>query len=202
MNYKKVFTSAVAATALAAGLVACSDGEGADSTATTAADGASGTATVTNIETATEAAETETAAETATDANGAEGSTESVSLTTADGEEVKVPTGLVQAIGQYADSEWGEPMKVTEHDGSWIVDFDNDHHVAWNENTGGAPIWGQIANVWLTNEGVMDKVGFPTAAETPLPHESGWFQEFEHGTIEWTRENNDTGAFAANIIEK
>ena len=198
MNYKKVFTSAVAATALAAGLVACSDGEGDDSTATTAADGASGTATVTNIETATEAAET------ATEANGAEGdaSTESVSLTTADGQEVKVPTGLVQAIGQYADSEWGEPMKVTEHDGSWIVDFDNDHHVAWNENTGGAPIWGQIANVWLTNEGVMDKVGFPTAAETPLPNESGWFQEFEHGTIEWTRGNNDTGAFAANIIEK
>lgn len=199
MNYKKVFTSAVAATALAAGLAACSDGEGVDTAATTtAADGASGTATVTNIETATEAAETQTAAET----DGAEGSAESVALTTADGEEVKVPTGLVQAIGQYAEPEWGEPLKVTEHDGSWIVDFDNDHHVAWNENTGGAPIWGEIANVWLTQEGVMDKVGFPTEAETPLPNESGWFQKFEHGTIEWTRENNDNGAFAANIIEK
>ncbi|OIR41534.1 hypothetical protein BJP08_07215 [Corynebacterium sp. NML140438] len=198
MNYKKVFTSAVAATALAAGMVACSDGEGVDSTATTAAESASGTATVTNIETATEAAETETATET----DGAEGSAEAVSLSTADGQEVKVPTGLVQAIGQYAESDWGEPMKVTEHDGSWIVDFDNDHHVAWNENTGGAPIWGQIANVWLTQEGVMDEVGFPTEAETPLPNESGWFQEFERGTIEWTRENNDTGAFAANIIEK
>ena len=198
MNYKKVFTSAVAATALAAGMVACSDGEGVDSTATTAAESASGTATVTNIKTATEAAETETATET----GGAEGAEEAVSLSTADGQEVKVPTGLVQAIGQYAESDWGEPMKVTEHDGSWIVDFDNDHHVAWNENTGGAPIWGQIANVWLTQEGVMDKVGFPTEAETPLPNESGWFQEFEHGTIEWTRENNDTGAFAANIIEK
>ena len=198
MNYKKVFTSAVAATALAAGMVACSDGEGVDSTATTAAESASGTATVTNIETATEVAETETA----TEADGAEGSAEAVSLSTADGQEVKVPTGLVQAIGQYAESDWGEPMKVTEHDDSWIVDFDNDHHVAWNENTGGAPIWGQIANVWLTQEGVMDKVGFPTEAETPLPNESGWFQEFEHGTIEWTRQNNDTGAFAANIIEK
>ena len=197
MNYKKVFTSAVAATALAAGLVACSDGEGTDSTATTAADAASGTATVTNIETATEAAETETA----TGPQGA-AATESVELATADGVSTLVPTGLVQAIGQYAESDWGEPMKVEEHDGGWIVDFDNDHHVAWNENTGGAPIWGEIANVWLNQEGVMDKVGFPTEAETPLPNESGWFQEFERGTIEWTRENNDTGAFAANIIEK
>lgn len=201
MNITRALTSTAAAAALAASLVACSSDGATNATATSEATAADGTATVTSIATATEAAETETATETATDAAGA-ADAGSVEFTTADGTTTLVPAGLVQAIGQYAAPEWGEALSVEQIDGGWVAAFDNEHYVAWNENTGGAPIWGEIANNWLTQVRAESKVGFPVAAETPLPNESGWTQEFENGTIEWTRSGNDDGSFVANIIEK
>ena len=97
--------------------------------------------------------------------------------------------------------EWGEPMAVEETDGGWIVTYDNEHYVTWNENTGGAPTWGQIANEWLTDVRLDQKLGFPVAPETENDDQSGWTQEFENGTIEWTRGGTED-AFTAIVTEK
>ena len=176
MFSRKIVASAAALTLGATGLVACSnDGEGEP----TSTEIVSETATETEVatETAGEAADN-------TDAAAAGDAEATEEITTADGATAMVPAGVKAAMDEYAQPEWGEPMAVEETDGGWIVTYDNEHYITWNENTGGAPTWGQIANEWITDVRLDQKLGFPVAPETENADRSGWTQEFENGTIE------------------
>ena len=193
MFSRKIVASAAALTLGATGLVACSnDGEGEP----TSTEIVSETATETEVatETAGEAADN-------TDAAAAGDAEATEEITTADGATAMVPAGVKAAMDEYAQPEWGEPMAVEETDGGWIVTYDNEHYITWNENTGGAPTWGQIANEWITDVHLDKKMGFPVAPETENADKSGWTQEFENGTIEWTRGGTED-AFTAIMTEK
>lgn len=192
MFSRKIIASAAALTIGATGLVACSNDDDAEPTSTEVV---SETATETDTATETTSAEESTTSAAADDAEATE------EITTADGATAMVPAGVVAAMDEYAAPEWGEPMAVEETDGGWIVTYDNEHYVTWNENTGGAPTWGQIANEWLTDVRLDKKLGFPVAPETENEDQSGWTQEFENGTIEWTRGGTDD-AFTAIVTEK
>lgn len=195
MTISRKLAASAAVLSLATGLVACSSDD-ADSTDETAVVEETATEVETATETAAEEAEGAEGAENAENAEGAEG--ETTEIATADGETVMAPSGLADAMEKYADPAWGEPVAVEETENGWIVSYDGEHYVTWNENTGGAPIWGEIANEWI-NGNHESALGFPKEAETPLPSESGWIQEFEHGTIEWTR--GEDGTFAPVINE-
>ena len=193
MFSRKIVASAAALALGATGLVACSnDGEGEP----TSTEIVSETATETEVatETAGEAADN-------TDAAAAGDAEATEEITTADGATAMVPAGVKAAMDEYAQPEWGEPMAVEETDGGWIVTYDNEHYITWNENTGGAPTWGQIANEWITDVRLDQKLGFPVAPETENADQSGWTQEFENGTIEWTRGGTED-AFTAIVTEK
>ena len=193
MFSRKIVASAAALTLGATGLVACSnDGEGEP----TSTEIVSETATETEVatETAGEAADN-------TDAAAAGDAEATEEITTADGATAMVPAGVKAAMDEYDQPEWGEPMAVEETDGGWIVTYDNEHYITWNENTGGAPTWGQIANEWITDVRLDQKLGFPVAPETENADQSGWTQEFENGTIEWTRGGTED-AFTAIVTEK
>lgn len=192
MFSRKIIASAAALTIGATGLVACSNDDDAKPTSTEVV---SETATETDTATETTSAEESTTSAAADDAEATE------EITTADGATAMVPAGVVAAMDEYANPEWGEPMAVEETDGGWIVTYDNEHYVTWNENTGGAPTWGQIANEWMTDVRLDQKLGFPVAPETENTDQSGWTQEFENGTIEWTRGGTDD-AFTAIVTEK
>lgn len=201
MFSRKIAASAAAVALAATGLVACS---GDDNTAAET-EVVETTATETNVETETAAEDTETASAeaSATDSTGAagEGAEATEEITTADGGTAMVPAGVVAAMDKFAEPSWGEPMKVEQVDEGWIVTYDQEHYVTWNENTGGAPTWGQIANEWMTDVNVDKKLGFPLAPEAANPDESGWTQEFERGSINWTRAGEGE-PFAAVITEK
>lgn len=202
----KIIASA-AALSLAAGLVACSNEEtGADATSVV-----SETATATASETVTTPATTETEASTATatvtssaasasSSAAAPAATEELAL--ADGATALVPQGVIETIDKYADASWGQPTAAEEIDGGWVVSFDGEHYITWKESTGGAPIWGEIANSWLNDVRGARVVGFPKMPETPNTDQSGWNQEFENGTIEWTRDGGADAAFRAFVEEK
>lgn len=201
MFSRKIAASAAAVALAATGLVACS---GDDNTAA-GTEVVETTATETNVETETAAEDTETASAeaSATDSTGAagEGTEATEEITTADGGTAMVPAGVVAAMDKFAEPSWGEPMKVEQVDEGWIVTYDQEHYVTWNENTGGAPTWGQIANEWMTDVNVDKKLGFPLAPEVANTDESGWTQEFERGSINWTRAGEGE-PFAAVITEK
>lgn len=202
MFSRKIVASAAALTLGATGLVACSnDGEGEP----TSTEVVSETATETEVATETAGADasdaTDTAAADETGAAAAGDAEATEEITTADGATAMVPAGVKSAMDQYAQPEWGEPMAVEETDGGWIVTYDNEHYITWNENTGGAPTWGQIANEWMTDVRLDQKMGFPVAPETENADQSGWTQEFENGTIEWTRGGTED-AFTAIVTEK
>ena len=195
MFSRKIVASAAALTLGATGLVSCSnDGEGEP----TSTEIVSETATETEIVTEGAAADASDEAGAGAAAGNAEATEE---ITTADGATAMVPAGVKAAMDEYAQPEWGEPMAVEETDGGWIVTYDNEHYITWNENTGGAPTWGQIANEWITDVRLDQKMGFPVAPETENADKSGWTQEFENGTIEWTR-GGTADAFEAIVTEK
>lgn len=200
MFSRKLAASAAVLTLGATSLVACSDDDG-DSTTSTEV--VSETATETNTS-------TETAGNTSTSsASSAASSSATASSANAEAtEEIKtaagtamVPAGVKAAMDKYADPAWGEPMAVEEVEDGWIVTYDQEHYITWNPNTGGAPTWGQIANEWMTDVRLDKKLGFPLAPETENPDKSGWTQEFERGTIEWTR-GGTNDAFTAIVTEK
>ncbi|WJY97222.1 hypothetical protein [Corynebacterium fournieri] len=194
MFSRKIIASAAALTLGATGLVACSnDGDGEP----TSTEVVSETATSTEVVTEGAGAGSKTAGADAA-GSGAEATEE---ITTADGATAMVPAGVVAAMDKFAQPEWGEPMAVEEVDGGWIVTYDDEHYITWNENTGGAPTWGQIANEWITDVHLDKKMGFPLAPETENADKSGWTQEFENGTIEWTRGGTED-AFTAIVTEK
>ena len=197
MFSRKIVASAAALTLGATGLVACSnDGEGEP----TSTEVVSETATETEVATETAGADASKASD-ATDTAAAGDAEATEEITTADGATAMVPAGVKAAMDEYAQPEWGEPMAVEETDGGWIVTYDNEHYITWNENTGGAPTWGQIANEWITDVHLDKKMGFPVAPETENADKSGWTQEFENGTIEWTRGGTED-AFTAIMTEK
>ena len=197
MFSRKIVASAAALTLGATGLVACSnDGEGEP----TSTEVVSETATETEVATETAGADASKASD-ATDTAAAGDAEATEEITTADGATAMVPAGVKAAMDEYAQPEWGEPMAVEETDGGWIVTYDNEHYITWNENTGGAPTWGQIANEWITDVHLDKKMGFPVAPETENADKSGWTQEFENGTIEWTRGGTED-AFTAIVTEK
>lgn len=204
MNPKILACAAVLS--LATGLVACSDEEtGADATSVV-----SETATATASETVTTPATTETEAGTATETVTSSAASESDSATPAateelalaDGTTALVPQGVVETIDKYSEASWGQPTAAEEIDGGWVVSFDGEHYITWKESTGGAPIWGEIANSWLNDVRGARVVGFPKMPETPNTDQSGWNQEFENGTIEWTRDGGADAAFRAFVEEK
>ena len=195
MNRKIV--ASVAAFALAGGLVACSND------ADTAAE-ATSTDVTTDVATETVAAETETASSTATatetvaaETEAAEGATEELALE--GGKTAMVPQGVLDAINEFAEESWGEPTAAEEVDGGWVVTFDGEHYITWKESTGGSPIWGKIAQSWLNDVRGAREIGFPLAPETPNTDQSGWNQEFENGTLEWTRDGGEDAAFTAKV---
>ncbi|OFT86244.1 LGFP repeat-containing protein [Corynebacterium sp. HMSC29G08] len=196
MNRKIV--ASVAAVALAGGLVACSND------ADTAAE-ATSTSVATDVATETVAAETETASstETATETVAAESEASKVEgteeLALAGGKTAMVPQGVLDAINEFAEESWGEPTAAEEVDGGWIVTFDGEHYITWKESTGGSPIWGKIAQSWLNDVRGAREIGFPLAPETPNTDQSGWNQEFENGTLEWTRDGGEDAAFTAKV---
>ena len=216
---RKIAASA-AALALAGGLVACSN----DDAATTATDAVTSTNVATETEasatetlssTATETAtettssSSETATETATSTNtetetvaesAAAGATEEITL--ADGSAALVPAGVVETMNEYVASNWGQPTAVEEIDGGWVVTYDNEHYITWKESTGGSPIWGEIANTWLNDVRGARTVGFPLMPETPNTDGSGWNQEVENGTIDWSRDGGADAPFTATIDAK
>lgn len=207
--------ASVAALALAGGLVACSNDDAADSandtvTSTNEATETEASATETLSSTATETAtettssSAETATETATSTNtetvaesAAAGATEEITL--ADGSVALVPAGVTETMGEYVASNWGEPTAVEEIDGGWVVTYDNEHYITWKESAGGSPIWGEIANTWLNDVRGARTVGFPLMPETPNTDGSGWNQEFENGTIDWSRDGAADAPFTATI---
>ena len=198
MFSRKIVASAAALTLGATGLVACSnDGEGEP----TSTEVVSETATETEVTTETAGEGNADKSADATDGAAAGDAEATEEITTADGATAMVPAGVKSAMDQYAQPEWGEPMAVEETDGGWIVTYDNEHYITWNENTGGAPTWGQIANEWITDVRLDQKLGFPVAPETENADQSGWTQEFENGTIEWTRGGTED-AFTAIVTEK
>ena len=198
MFSRKIVASAAALTLGATGLVACSnDGEGEP----TSTEVVSETATETEVATETAGEGDADKSGEATDGAAAGDAEATEEITTADGATAMVPAGVKSAMDQYAQPEWGEPMAVEETDGGWIVTYDNEHYITWNENTGGAPTWGQIANEWITDVHLDQKMGFPVAPETENADKSGWTQEFENGTIEWTR-GGTADAFEAIVTEK
>ena len=202
---RKMFAS-VAALSLATGLVACSNEE-TDADATSVV---SETATATASETVTTPATTETEAGTANETVTSSAASESDSaapaateeLALADGATALVPQGVVETIDKYAEASWGQPTAAEEIDGGWVVSFDGEHYITWKESTGGAPIWGEIANSWLNDIRGARVVGFPKMPETPNTDQSGWNQEFENGTIEWTRDGGADAAFRAFVEKK
>lgn len=193
MIVRKKIAASVAALALVTGVTACADEEEQPAEETTAQE----TTEEENAEEVTP--EPEEQQEQANESGDtAEGVT--VEVTTADGATVLVPQGLADAMGQYAEPDWGEPVEVEETENGWIVSYDEERYVAWNENTGGAPTWGEIANNWLTNVRADSSLGFPVAPEEVHPDQEGWVQEFENGRIEWVR--GADGVFTANVIEE
>ncbi|WP_175935321.1 hypothetical protein [Corynebacterium sp. Marseille-P4321] len=190
MFSRKLAASAAALT-LATGLVACSD----DADTTTDTEVVEETATETN--TATETAAEETVTE-STSADAADNADATEELALADGTTAMVPAGLIAAMDDQVDPAWGEPLSVEEIDNGWVVTYDNENYFAWNENTNGAPLVGQIANEWITDTQSENVLGFPLAPEEQKEDESGWIQEFENGTIEWTRGGTED-AFTAII---
>ena len=201
MFSRKIVASAAALTIGATGLVACSnDGEGEPTSTEVVSETATETEVVTEGAGAGDADKADKSGEAG--AGAAAGDAEATEeITTADGATAMVPAGVKAAMDQYAQPEWGEPMAVEETDGGWIVTYDNEHYITWNENTGGAPTWGQIANEWITDVRLDQKMGFPLAPETENADKSGWTQEFENGTIEWTRGGTED-AFTAIVTEK
>ena len=201
MFSRKIVASAAALTIGATGLVACSnDGEGEPTSTEVVSETATETEVVTEGAGAGDADKADKSGEAG--AGAAAGDAEATEeITTADGATAMVPAGVKVAMDQYAQPEWGEPMAVEETDGGWIVTYDNEHYITWNENTGGAPTWGQIANEWITDVRLDQKMGFPVAPETENADQSGWIQEFENGTIEWTRGGTED-AFTAIVTEK
>ena len=198
MFSRKIVASAAALPLGATGLVFCSnDGEGEP----TSTEVVSETATETEVATETAGEGDADKSGEATDGAAAGDAEATEEITTADGATAMVPAGVKSAMDQYAQPEWGEPMAVEETDGGWIVTYDNEHYITWNENTGGAPTWGQIANEWITDVRLDQKMGFPVAPETENADQSGWIQEFENGTIEWTRGGTED-AFTAIVTEK
>ncbi|MCP1387750.1 hypothetical protein M5J20_06045 [Corynebacterium sp. TA-R-1] len=204
MLNRKIVASA-AAVALATGLVACSNDEQAAVVSETA------TATNTNTATETVAAETETASSTATETvtssakesgAAAAGADATQELTLADGKTALVPQGVLDTMDEYAEPTWGEPTAVEEIDGGWIVTYDNEHYITWKESTGGSPIWGAIADSWLNDVRGARTVGFPLMPETPNTDGSGWNQEFENGTIDWSRDGSADAPFKATVNTK
>ena len=196
------FAASAAALALAGGLVACSN----TGTTTTSTSKETATATDTVKETAKDSEKsgktaTETVTSTKKKGDAAEGTDATTELALSSGETTLVPEGAASAASQFAQPDWGEPVSVEEVDGGWIISYDGEHYVAWNENTGGAPTWGQIANEWITDVHLDKKMGFPVAPETENADKSGWTQEFENGTIEWTRGGTED-AFTAIVTEK
>ncbi len=189
MFSRKLAASAAALT-LATGLVACSN----DADTANETEVVEETATETNTATETVAEDTVTE-KTSAEAAAADATEE---ITLADGTTAMVPAGLIAAMDDQVDPAWGEPMKVEEINNGWVVTYDNENYFAWNENTDGAPLVGQIANEWLTDAQAENVLGFPLAAETQKEDESGWIQEFENGTIEWTRGGTED-AFTAII---
>ena len=120
----------------------------------------------------------------------------------ADGKTALVPQGVVDTMDKYAEAEWGEPTAVEEIDGGWVVTYDGEHYITWKESTGGSPIWGEIANSWLNDVRGARTVGFPLMPETPNTDGSGWNQEFENGTIDWSRDGAADAPFKATVNAK
>lgn len=208
MLNRKIVASA-SAVVLATGLVACSNDEtGTAEVTETAVETNTATETVAEATETLENTATETATSSAADstdgsatAAAGEGADATTELALANGETALVPQGVADAVDEFGEDSWGEPTAVEEVEGGWVVTFDGEHYVAWSENTGGAPIWGEIANSWLNDVRDARVLGFPLAAETPNTDGSGWNQEFENGTIEWRRDGSADAAFRAFVEE-
>ncbi len=189
MNRK--FGATVAALALSAGLVACSEGEGdvkeveatETNTVTSAAEDADASASE-----GADASESEGAG-----AAGADGDT--TELTTQGGEKVVVPSAAANATDELGLGNWGDPIAAeTNEDGATLIEYDADKNIVYSEETGAVPLVGEIANTWKKEGGLNSEVGLPLKAEDKRDDNNGWIQDFQNGTIEWLEENGEFGA--------
>lgn len=191
MNRK--FGATVAALALSAGLVACSEGEGdVEEVETTETNTVTSAAEDTAAEGA-DASESEGAdASEGAGAEGADGDT--TELTTQSGEKVVVPSAAANATDELGLGNWGEPIAAeTNDDGATLIEYDADKNIVYSEETGAVPLVGEIANTWKKEGGLNSEVGLPLKAEDKRDDNNGWIQDFQNGTIEWFEENGEFG---------
>ena len=189
MNRK--FGATVAALALSAGLVACSEGEG-DVEEVEATE----TNTVTSAAEGADASESEGADASESEGAGAEGADgDTTELTTQSGEKVVVPSAAANATDELGLGNWGEPIAAeTNDDGATLIEYDADKNIVYSEETGAVPLVGEIANTWKKEGGLNSEVGLPLKAEDKRDDNNGWIQDFQNGTIEWLEENGEFGA--------
>lgn len=188
MNRK--FGATVAALALSAGLVACSEGEG-DVEEVEATE----TNTVTSAAEGADASESEGADASESEGAGAEGADgDTTELTTQSGEKVVVPSAAANATDELGLGNWGEPIAAeTNDDGATLIEYDADKNIVYSEETGAVPLVGEIANTWKKEGGLNSEVGLPLKAEDKRDDNNGWIQDFQNGTIEWFEENGEFG---------
>ena len=199
--------AAVAAGGLLLGAAACSDDDDSDTTSTTDAtagavddlDGADGGADATDGAEggadATDATDATDGAEGGADAtDGAEGDDAEGAGNGADGE---LSEGLAAAYEEMGGEtgELGALQNVESGDAGTLATFDN----GWlTESADGTvtPLIGEIGNTWVTDGGLENELGLPTAPETG-DAATGWQQTFENGTLSWV--NDGAGNWSADI---
>ena len=208
--------TAAAALALSMGMVACSSDDvkdGVDKAAASASDAAgaakdaadkAGDAADKAGDAAKDAADkAKDAADKAGDAAKDEANKLMASLTKvtdAQGAEVEVPEAVKTEWDKYG-AESGELGNITDvvarNDEDYVVNFSSGDTIVYSHDSGAVLIKGMIADTWFKDGGFENPIGLPTSPEVTNTDGSGWTQQFQNGTIEWT--NAETGEWHAVV---
>ncbi|WP_146128815.1 LGFP repeat-containing protein [Corynebacterium sp. 13CS0277] len=121
-------------------------------------------------------------------------------VTDAQGAEVEVPEAVKTEWEKYgaADGELGAITDVvSRNDSDYVVNFSSGDTIVYSKDSGAVLIKGMIADTWFKDGGFENPVGLPTAPEVTNTDGSGWTQQFQNGTINWT--NAETGEWHAVV---
>lgn len=120
--------------------------------------------------------------------------TESVELTTSDGNVVLVPAAFAEGVAEH-ESDWGQPQTVQQAGDGIAATFENGDRVIYSEATGAVPLLGMIGQAWEDQGGLNGQIGLPTEPEAEV--EGGWRQAFQNGSIAYVDDGN--GEFSAHV---